>query len=992
MITSHRWEKLQAIFTAAMQRPPGERLSFAREASVGDAELQAELESLLCSSDESSFLKGGIKGAEDACRILLNLDPLLDEAESQREGSGQTIENAAHVRPHLPTTIGRYRISRLVGEGGMGLVYEAEQAQPRRVVALKVIKTGWTNPEVVRRFRRESQALARLQHPGIAQVYEAGEESSGEGGSQLFFAMEFIHGEQLLKYAKTHHLTTPERLELMAKVCDAVDHAHERGLIHRDLKPGNILVDEVGQPKILDFGVARVTGGDVEATRQTEVGQLLGTVAYMSPEQVLGDPLALDRRSDVYALGVILYELLAERLPYRVSPNNMNDALRAVQQDDPEPLSSIQRSYRGDVETIVAKALEKDKARRYSSAADLAADLRRYLQNEPITARPPSMIYQLEKFARRHKTIVAGVGAVFLVLMAGVVVSTQQALRARRAERSALSEAAKAKAVNDFLENDLLAQASANKQSSPNTTPDPDLKVRTALDRAAARIEGKFDRQPELEAEIRNTIGNTYTDLGLYPQARDQQQRAVELYRRTLGNEDHRTIEAMNGLVVTFLHLGDFGRAESLANEALGIAHRIFGPDDPVVALCLNNLGKVYYNQGKWSQAEALQDQAFKIRRRVLGPEDPNTLGVMNNLAADYAVQGKYAQAEALYNELLEVERRVLGPEHPRTLESIFNLGSVYISQGQNARAVPLYSQLLEVERRALGPEHPDTVRSMSNLAASYTGQGDYAHAEVLDRQVVDIQQRILGPEHPDTLRSMCNLAANYIEEGKYAQAETLGRQTLDIQQRILGAGHPSTLITMGNLAQTYGLEKKYTQAEALFEKDEEITRRVLSPGDLQSLQLLKAEMYQEQTKYDKAERIAAESLAALRHTVGPEDPNTIDAATTLALAYLSERKFSQAEPLARESLDFDRKRRLDNWQLFCTETLLGSSLAGQKRYGEAEPLLLEGYRGMAARKQRMAVPDRYYLDLAGQWIVQLYQNWGKPQKAAAWRKARAAH
>ena len=302
----------------------------------------------------------------------------------------------------LPESIGSYRIVRLLGEGGMGLVFEAEQEQPRRTVALKVIRAGLVTPSVLQRFERESQALARLHHPGIAQIYEAGAADYGLG-SQPYFAMEFIEGLPLNRYAAGNRLDTRQRLSLMIQVCDAVEHAHRRGVIHRDLKPGNILVDQNGQPKILDFGLARVTDSDVEATRQTDVGQLLGTLAYMSPEQVLADPLAMDTRSDVYALGVILYELLAGKLPYVIS-RQLHEAVQAIREQDAAPLSLVSRAYRGDIETIVAKALEKDRERRYSSAADLASDIRRHLEDQPISAKPPSAVYQVQKFARRHSS------------------------------------------------------------------------------------------------------------------------------------------------------------------------------------------------------------------------------------------------------------------------------------------------------------------------------------------------------------------------------------------------------------------------------------------------------------------------------------------------------------------------------------------------------------------------------------------------------------
>jgi eukaryotic-like serine/threonine-protein kinase len=553
----------------------------------------------------------------------------------------------------LPTSIGRYRIIRLLGEGGMGAVYEAEQDQPRRHVALKVIKAAWASPELLQRFVQESHVLGRLHHPGIAQIYEAGSADTGFG-RQPFFAMELIHGKPLVEYAEEHKLSTRQRLELMIQVCDAVQHAHQRGIIHRDLKPGNILVDETGRPKILDFGLARITDSEAQTTRQTELGQVLGTLPFMSPEQVTGDPEAIDTRSDVYALGVILYLLLAGKLPYTLT-GHLHEAVRTIQEVDPPPLSSVSRIYRGDIETIVAKALEKDKTRRYASANSLSADIRRYLDDQPISAKPASASYQLRKFARRHKALVAGAGAVFVVLCVGIVASTREAVRARRAEASA-------QAINNFLENDLLGQASAASQSGPATKPVPNLTVRTALDRAAARVDGKFDKQPEVEAGIRDTMGVTYFDLGEYPEARKQLERAAELYRSSLGAENPKTLQAVS------------------------------------------SLGKVAERQGKYSEAESLLSHTVDIERRVLGPEHPETLTSMDYLATDYWYLGKYAQAETIDSHVLEISRRVLGPEHPDTLKNMDTLALVYANQGKYARSEALSQQALEIERRVLGP------------------------------------------------------------------------------------------------------------------------------------------------------------------------------------------------------------------------------------------------------------------------------------------------
>ena len=418
-MTPERWQRVKDLCQRALEREPPDRGAFLAEICLDDHELRRDVEALLMQATEG--------------------EGILDAPVWQQFGIAPgAVRPGAPSARWLPEAIGRYRVLRLVGEGGMGSVYEAEQDHPRRIVALKVIKPGLTSPELLRRFERESQALGRLQHPGIAQIYEVGTADAGGTGPLPYFAMEFINGTPLRDYAESHRLGTRERLALIARVCDAVEHAHQRGIIHRDLKPSNILLDESGQPKILDFGVARVTDSDGHVTRQTDLGQLVGTLAYMSPEQVLADPLELDTRSDVYALGVILYELLAARLPYRLS-SKLIEAARTIQEEDPARLSSISRVYRGDVETIVAKALEKDKARRYSSAAALAADIRRYLADEPIAARPASTAYQLHKFARRHKALVGGVTAVFIALAAGTIVSTWQALRAREAQRVAVA-------------------------------------------------------------------------------------------------------------------------------------------------------------------------------------------------------------------------------------------------------------------------------------------------------------------------------------------------------------------------------------------------------------------------------------------------------------------------------------------------------------------------------------------------------------------------
>ena len=797
-------------------------------------------------------------------------DPLGPKANlTATRDPSHTPDAAEHALRVVPEIIGDYRILGLIGEGGMGTVYKAEQLHPQRFVALKMITPGISNEKVLRRFKRESEALGRLQHPGIAQIYEAGTADTGFG-PQPYFAMEFIQGQILWEYAHGRRLTTPQRLELMVQVCEAVHHAHERGIIHRDLKPGNILVDTNGQVKVLDFGVALLTDSDAHVTRQTDMGQLIGTLAYMSPEQALADSQPLDIRSDVYALGVILYELLANKMPYTIHGKAVHEAVQAIREEEPPPLSSVHTSFRGDIDTIVTKALEKDKTRRYASAMELAGDIRRHLADEPITARPPSTAYQIRKFARRHKALVTGTVSVFLALVIGVVASTREAVRAHKAElaaeeqrKRADQEATAARAVIDFLQNDLLAQASASNQGSK---PDPELKVRTALDRAAARIEGKFGQQPELEAAIQDTIGKTYYQLGLYTEARKQLERALGLYRQTLGEENPKTLSTMS------------------------------------------RLGRTAWLQAEYQEAGKLLTRAVEGQRRVLGTDNADTLYSMNNLANVYRAEGKDAEAEALYSQTLEIRRRVLGPEHPDTLTSTNNLANVYWSQGKYAQAETLYRQAMTTQRRVLGPEHPDALLSMGNLADTVSKQGKFAEAETLFAQVVEISRRVMGPEHPRTFDFLSDTGAMYQRQGKFAQAET-------------------------NIAQ---------------------------------------------------------ALAGRRRTLGSDHPETMQGAADLALALLSQRKFVESERLAREALAFNRKKNPDDWPRLRAESLLGASLSGQKKYRDAEPLLIDSFRGMVERKGKlgwMGASTARYLEEAREWIVQLYQAWGKPDKAAEWRQ-----
>jgi tetratricopeptide (TPR) repeat protein/tRNA A-37 threonylcarbamoyl transferase component Bud32 len=761
----------------------------------------------------------------------------------------------------VPERIGRYVVKGVIGSGGMGTVFRAVQEDPRRQVALKVMKRGVASEKALRRFQSEAQLLARLRHPNIAQIYEASTHDDG-GGGVPYFAMEYVPGARpITQYAREHGLSTNERLRLFSKVCHAVHHGHQKGIIHRDLKPGNILVDADGEPKIIDFGVARSTDSDLALTTlQTDIGQLIGTLQYMSPEQCEADPDELDIRSDVYALGVVLYQLLCGVLPYDVTRLALHEAARVICDETPLRPSHHSRRLRGDVETISLKALEKERRRRYQSAADLGRDIERYLSDEPIEARPPTLRYQLTKFARRNRGLVAALATVAAVLIVATVISLDFALAAQRerrhaegvseelrravqyatnmqeqaeenfrhaveqtkiaeeARRRAEAEAANAEAMNEFLTNDLLAAVAPSAERGQGR----DVLMRDVLDAASERIEeaarpdGRFAGKPLIEASVRAALGRTYRHLGEHAEAELHLGRARRLREANLGAEHEDTLRTFIDLANLYYVQGRFAEAEELYRFVYHTGEQSHGLRSQVALSAMTNLASVYRMQGRYEDAEALMLKALEAQRSALGVSHRSTLGTMNNLANVYWSQGRYADAEPLYREAVEVKRQSLGPEHPSTLLSYSNLASVCERVGRYAEAESIHLEVLSIRKRILGAEHPRTVNTMSSLATVYRGQGRLDEAEVLVQEALVIRQEHLGPDHPDTLRSLSELATVHLLQERYADAEPLLMQALEARTRVFGAEHPRTLEALSDLATLYSEDGRHAEAELL--------------------------------------------------------------------------------------------------------------------------------------------------------------------------------
>jgi non-specific serine/threonine protein kinase/serine/threonine-protein kinase len=687
----------------------------------------------------------------------------------------------------------------MLGVGGMGEVWRAEQTVPfHRTVALKLIKAGMDTKAVVARFESERQALALMEHPNIAKVFEAG--ASPEG--RPYIVMEYVPGLPITDYCDRHRLTIHERLGLFLQVCEGVQHAHQKAIIHRDLKPSNVLVQELDQkpvPKIIDFGLAKATGPRLtEATMYTEFGGIVGTPDYMSPEQADATELNIDTRTDVYSLGVILYELLVGTLPFgsaELRGTAAQELLRKIREKEPtrpsmkikslgesskdsaskrqEEPGSLQRHLRGELDWITMKALEKDRTRRYGSPSDLAADLQRYLHQQPVLAGPPSASYRASKFIRRHRFGVAVAAAAAVLLIAFAATMAVQARRIANERDRANREAETSKRVSQFM-------ASMFKVADPHQARGNTITAREILDKASKDIHTGLAKDPEVQAQMMHLMGGVYDNLGLYPQAQSLFADAVEIRKRVLGPRNPDTLKSMHGLCTSLREQGKYPEAEKLQRETLDVQRRVLGNDHPDTQTSVAELAAILDNQARYPEAEKLAQEALDTDRRILGVEDDQTQWAMIILASVLSDEGRLADAEKLFREALDLRRRVLGPDQPDTLSVMDAYATTLAMEHQNDEAEKMLRETLDIRRRVLGPDHRDTLMSMNNLANMQFIERHYGEAEKLERQTLEIQRRILGPDHPDTAMSTYNLGGIALHKGKPGEALSLLRQAID--------------------------------------------------------------------------------------------------------------------------------------------------------------------------------------------------------------------
>ncbi len=898
-----------------------------------------------------------IFGAEpDDLRRLVRFGLEPDDTDAEKDTSVPTA-SVDELMERPGARIGRYKLLRLLGEGGMGVVYLAQQDKPvTRQVALKVIKPGMDSKRVMARFEAEEQALALMEHPHVARVYDAGLTGSG----RPYFVMEYVRGIPITEHCDKYKLTVDERLRLFLHVCEAVEHAHQKGFIHRDLKPSNILVSVEGNesvPKVIDFGVARAVSQQLtERTLFTEQGQLIGTPEYMSPEQADLNNQDIDTRTDIYSLGVVLYRLLAGVPPF--DPQTLQAAgiehmRKVICEEEPRTPSTrlsrtsveesiefarlrstsvraLRRRLHGDLDWVTLKAMEKDRTRRYGSAGEFAADIERHLNHEAVLAGPPSSLYRIVKFARRNRALVTGTAVVIAVLIVGTVVSTVFAIKADRAR-------IEAQAVSDFLSGSVIELIDPYKVASEEIT------RRSLLDAISGNLEQNFTGPPLAEAQIRYTLGYAYWSVGVYELAESYLKPAIEVCRDHLGPEHSTTLEWTLTLGWTYLFQGRFRDAEQLFTKTLEGTSRVLGEGHKQTGYSMWSLGSLYWWQSRYEKAEPLLEKAFQISMRQGGEEDWHTVQTMSSLAWVYFSQGRYEEAEQLVNKALAINRPLRDEKDYWTLTLKVQLTAINWGLGRYEQAERTGLEALDGRRSLFGEEHADTLWAEWVMGLLYCSQGRYEEAESLFREVLATARRVLGNTHLLIPRSMYGLGTVYLSQARYDQSEPLLSEALDIERRILGQENLDTLRNVNSLAVLYTKQKRYEEAERLFDEALQDRKHKLGEDHLDTLQTINdfGVLRREQKQYEEAESLLSQALDSRKNKLGADHPACFESMHELAVLYKEHERYEEAEK-------------------YLLEAVTGRHL----KLGDSHPHTLESLNN----------------------LIELYEAWNKPEKAKEWR------
>lgn len=760
-----RFARLEQLFAELCDAPTERRTTSLAELRAAEPDLADELERML---------------AADA-------RPASSRLEAIDAGIARLAADAADATP-LPGSIGPFRVVARLGSGGMGDVYRAEQDRPRRMVAVKLLRMAGASTQALRRFALEAELLGRLQHPGIAQVFAAGT-TTIDGRLQPWIALELIDGAPLSAWARAARPGLRARLELLARIADAVHHAHQKGIVHRDLKSANILVTPAGEPKLVDFGIARVVdAGERSSSMATQAGQMLGTLASMSPEQLRGGD-AVDTRADVWALGVVAFELLTGRLPFAVDGRPVAEAARAIAEAEPPRLGALDRALRGDVETIVAHALEKEPARRYASAHEFGQDLRRHLDHQPIAARPQSAAYQLAKFTRRHRGLVAGLAIAAAALLAAAIGMSVLAVESRVRQRTA-------ETVAGILDGLIAAPDPWANGSAAGR----DVTVVDALGRAEAGLDAAIHGDRAVEASVRTTLGSTWLNLGELPRARAHLERAASLWRELARDDEPAAARTLVLLAMLENQSGRPTEAETAARAAREQATRRLGAADPLTLEATAALVHALRSQSRFDEALTVARDARDVAVAKLGPDDAATLRAEHNLASMQLASGDLAAAEAALRENAERRVRALGQDHPATVQSRQSHAEALWRLGRREEAEPIARACHESRRRVLGEAHPYTLASAHGLAVVLASVGKVDEAMVLRDRLIADATATLGATDPLVLRARFSRILLLQHERRLEDAERECLVLLEADRAAAPENLPDVLNLLGTL------------------------------------------------------------------------------------------------------------------------------------------------------------------------------------------------
>ncbi len=896
-MTDSRRSRALEIYQQALELADGERAAFVQSVCAGDATLVQQVTSLLAAAD----------AAEDAGFLA---KPIANNLRSLAPGKPISSRYVVGDR------IGHYTLTEQLGEGGFGVVYLAEQEKPiSRQVALKLVRGDKTDSQFLQRFEAERQILAWLNHANIAQIYDAGRTEQDDP----YLAMEYVVGMPITLYCTEHKLRLETRLTLFQQICAAVQHAHAKGVVHRDLKPANVLVtdsDSGPQTKVIDFGIAKVVGLNALQSNITTVGGQLGSPLYMSPEQ-LTQGEDVDTRSDVFALGTLLYQLLTGSAPFDNEQRPLAELVNAIVDDVP-PAPSQQTHQAGqpsddpappladvtsELDWIVLKALEKDRERRYQSAADLAADIERFLSNRPVLAKPATAGYRLGKLIARHRWASAASIVAALALIAGSLGTTvgylrakQETARAVQAEIEATREARNAQQTVELL-TEFLA------------SPDPaqagrDITVVELLEAFAPRLNAIED--PTIEFALLNTYAQTYQALGLLADARPYADEALALAQQQFPPTDERNIRAGDLLGRVLVDQGQYDAAVAQHRQTLQLAEDSFGVNAEITFELMASLAEALTKQGHPDQAEPLQRDILAKQRADYGNADARTLRTLNRLALTLWRQGRYEEGEQLSQQAISLNRQTYGEDHPATLDALSELALIVASSGRLEDGLALHQEVLQRRRQTLGPEHRQTLNAATNVAWVMGQLGRWDQAEQRHRETLVVQDRVLGASHPDRLATLGNLSTALMRQGRLEEAEPLAQQTLSGRQQVLGQDHPQTLIALGDLVVVYGRQGNYPMAAEMASELLARNERIQGPNHPATLTtksnlgwlLMKSGLL------DEAEPLMRQAVSQRVDTLGSEHPATLASQFNLVELLTARQEFREAEVLAQQVLE----------------------------------------------------------------------------------------